>query len=627
MTSLNMVARWTARVLLRVLVFWPYYLWVCVLPAEAPGWLRRLIGVCWTCLVTCFLATAAYGFSCHFLDLWLSGAKISWPLAWIRPILSVSLLFSRNLESFGKLSTQWCVCLATTWPHALWGAPLLSFLTSTLLFMPLHVAVARYRKNLGHGHGHTNLGTAQWLSFTAAAAPSPTTGGATKGPSALRAGLILGAWPGLMGRLRNVHYCQTHVVTCASTGAGKGIGCIVPNLLEYPGSVVCLDPKGENFHITAQARARQGQKVVCLDPFSVTRGRPASVNLLAEVNPQEPSCISEVAVLAEALIVREGSENSFWDDAASHLLQGLMLAAAARPNPLERDLGTVRSWLTLPAPLLLDTLTEIVSDRHACFGATARLLESFLAKHDRERSSVLSTALRHTHFLEDPQVRRVLAGSDSSFRFSELKTSKGSVYLVLPPDKFLAYRPLARVLMGAALSAMSKTAKRPPHDVLFLFDEFSQLGPFPQAEQAVSILRGYGVKLWFVLQDLGQLKALYPRSWSSFLSNATLQFFGVQDLETSRYVSQMLGTTTAQTSSQSQSRKKGWFERADESHATSQGMHARPLCTPDEVRTLPQEHMVVFAPGLRPAQLRRLDYRQDRRWRTLAGEHTAHMPA
>ncbi len=36
-------------------------------------------------------------------------------------------------------------------------------------------------------------------------------------------------------------------MTIASTGAGKGVGCITPALLRHKGPVVVIDPKGEMY--------------------------------------------------------------------------------------------------------------------------------------------------------------------------------------------------------------------------------------------------------------------------------------------------------------------------------------------------------------------------------------------
>ena len=58
-----------------------------------------------------------------------------------------------------------------------------------------------------------------------------------------------------------------HLMTFAPTGSGKGRGIIIPTLLSYPGSVVVIDPKGENYKVTARRRREMGHQVVVLDPF------------------------------------------------------------------------------------------------------------------------------------------------------------------------------------------------------------------------------------------------------------------------------------------------------------------------------------------------------------------------
>jgi type IV secretion system protein VirD4 len=66
-----------------------------------------------------------------------------------------------------------------------------------------------------------------------------------------------------------------------------------------------------------------------------------------------------------------------------------------------------------------------------------------------------------------------------------------------------------------------------------------------QIENAAGQIAGFGVKLWPVLQDLGQLQALYKLRWETFLGNAgLLQFFGNTDLGTLEWLSKRCGSTT-----------------------------------------------------------------------------------
>ncbi|MEM7669285.1 MAG: type IV secretory system conjugative DNA transfer family protein, partial [Pseudomonadota bacterium] len=44
-----------------------------------------------------------------------------------------------------------------------------------------------------------------------------------------------------------------HVLMVAPTRAGKGVGCVIPNLLTFKGSIIALDVKGELFQETSRA--------------------------------------------------------------------------------------------------------------------------------------------------------------------------------------------------------------------------------------------------------------------------------------------------------------------------------------------------------------------------------------
>ena len=104
-----------------------------------------------------------------------------------------------------------------------------------------------------------------------------------------------------------------------------------------------------------------------------------------------------------------------------------------------------------------------------------------------------------------------------------------------------------RLFVNLALQAMERTPGAPAAGcpVLFVLDEFASLGHMRQIEDAAGQIAGYGVKLWPILQDLGQLKALYKDRWETFMGNAgVLQFFGNNDLTTLEWISKRLGTTT-----------------------------------------------------------------------------------
>jgi hypothetical protein len=58
----------------------------------------------------------------------------------------------------------------------------------------------------------------------------------------------------------------------APTGGGKTAGTIIPAVLEWPGSLVVVDVKGEIFEKTSGYLASRGVDVVCLDPDAPVHG-------------------------------------------------------------------------------------------------------------------------------------------------------------------------------------------------------------------------------------------------------------------------------------------------------------------------------------------------------------------
>ncbi len=89
----------------------------------------------------------------------------------------------------------------------------------------------------------------------------------------------------------------------------------------------------------------------------------------------------------------------------------------------------------------------------------------------------------------------------------------------------------------------------------FLLDEAAALGHLDCLDDAVDKYRGYGVRLIFIYQSLGQLKKCFPEGQEqTLLSNVSQVFFGVNDLETAEYVSNRLGDETIVVNSGSVSR-------------------------------------------------------------------------
>jgi type IV secretion system protein VirD4 len=400
-----------------------------------------------------------------------------------------------------------------------------------------------------------------------------------------------------------------HLLTMAPTRSGKGVSAIIPNLLTWPGAVLVIDPKGENAAVTAGRRRAMGQAVHVLDPWAITDETPASFNPLDVLDPDSPDLGDDAALIADALVhAPAGDGETHWTEEARGLLAGLVLHVATSAPPWQRNLAQVRALLTLP-PAEFTTLIGLMGASAAAGGLVARAANALAQKSDRERSGVISSAQANTRFLDSPRLAATL--SSSSFALTDLKRQPVSLYLVLPAKRLRTHGRWLRLMVALTLDMMASDAAPPPRPLLFLLDEFAALGHLGAIETAMGLMAGFGVQLWPIVQDLAQLRDLYPARWASFIANAgVIQVFGVNEPGTAEYLSKMLGSRTVTVQGLAASRShsaQGEGRGGSENYSRV----ARPLLMPDELRRLPAQQQVLFLQGARPVLATRVLYYSD----------------
>jgi type IV secretion system protein VirD4 len=420
-------------------------------------------------------------------------------------------------------------------------------------------------------------------------------------------GLIVGRENGKNGRL--LRYAgQSHLLTIAPTRSGKGVGAIIPNLLTADRSVLCIDPKGENARITAAGRARFGP-VYVLDPFEISDQPPAAFNPLAGLSPNGLDLAEDAALLADALVhdpPEQGGE-AHWNEEAKALIAGVIMHVVCSEPDETRNLATVRDRLT-SAGWEQRVMFDAMAKSEAAGGLVRRAANRHLGKSEREAAGVLSSAQRHTHFLDSVRINWTMARSD--FRFADLKEGKATVFLVLPPERLDAYSRWLRLMVAHAINDLARSPARPASPVLFLLDEFAALGRLEPVERAFGLMAGYGLQLWPILQDMHQLWSTYGKRAGTFLSNSGLvQIFNVADVETASWVSKSIGATTMSYQTTGTSTSRGAMQMFEtKSTSTSTHLSRRELMTPDEIMRLDSSLEILLSQGAAPAIAAKVRY-------------------
>jgi type IV secretion system protein VirD4 len=398
---------------------------------------------------------------------------------------------------------------------------------------------------------------------------------------------------------------ERHLLLFGPNGSGKGTRLLVPNLLRLQDrSLIVIDPKGELTAITADYRRQLGE-VVVLNPFNVLGVGTAGFNPLAGLDPDSPTFLDDATGLAEALIEAE-EKDPHWSDSARSLVTAFLMweVQQARGESRAPTLENVRFLLTEPnrhredadgKRQLVGGLRRTVARMCDRGGPEIRSLAGRFARDSDEISSIQSTADRATTWMLSPLMRASMAQSDIDF--AALKDRPITVYLILPAERMRTHRVWLRLIIVSALRALYR-----PGGVrtLLMLDEFAQLGHLGPIEDAFGLVRGYGVQLWPVLQDLNQLKALYKERWETFVGNAGIvQAFAPNDLTTAEWMSRRAGDTTVAAAgyNRGDAQSSAGHGSMSQSSGLSYSQQRRPLFLPQELMDLGEGAGLLWTAG------------------------------
>ncbi|MBY0563313.1 MAG: type IV secretory system conjugative DNA transfer family protein [Hyphomonadaceae bacterium] len=350
--------------------------------------------------------------------------------------------------------------------------------------------------------------------------------------------------PAIAGEVPILYGEDRHLVTIAPTGAGKGRGVIIPNLLRFEGSVIVIDPKGETWHVTHRRRKEMGQEVRLLDPFGAVSRRTDALNPFDLFDRPGALLDADAEMLASLLAGDVGfHKEPFWDNWGRSLMSGVIAAVAETASKSERHFGRVREILMSDDAVY--NLAALIEGHETLNRLSKQNISSFLPITEQTRSGILSTAQSYLKVVNSDSALRSLSKSTISLD-AVRRGDPMTIYIVIPPDKLESHGALLRLWVGALMLTVMGRKRRPKRSTLFLLDECAQLGEFGPLRQSMTLLRGYGLQVWPFFQDLSQLQRLYPKDWRTIFNNAgVFQLFGVANHLMAKESSELIGDIDA----------------------------------------------------------------------------------
>lgn len=369
-----------------------------------------------------------------------------------------------------------------------------------------------------------------------------------------------------------------HLLLTAPTGAGKSARFFIPNLLRETGlrSLFIADLKNELYKVTA-GWLSQSMQIWLFAPTQPTIS--AGYNPLAHIRSVE-----DAQDFAETWVANtsKNEKDSFWDTNSRLLISAmaLHLLATERAPAFSRlaDILTTQSY-----EQIRDMLRTTRS--HDARYIALQFIES-MEKNERLVGSQMSDTGNRFQLLASPNARAVT--STNTIDFEEMIETPTAFFLSIPRTATKRYRPLMACLTQQMFAAWEQ---RGTNGIGCYLDEFTNLGYIPGYAEFISTARSLKVSLLMAIQNFSQLNERYGKNDADTIkANAvTHLLLPGAGLEETKYYSERMGDTTVATETVN---RRGYG--LSEEITSTQGEARRRLMTSDELRTMPEDQMLMI---------------------------------
>ncbi len=401
------------------------------------------------------------------------------------------------------------------------------------------------------------------------------------------------------------------VALAAPTRSGKGIGVVIPNLLHWCSSLICLDIKGENFQKTSGYRAKFSQ-VFKFDPFSQ---ETHSYNPLSYISRNNFTTISDIQTIARILWPVNDSD-PIWNDSSCTLFQGLVLYLLDLENYLGNNqtitLYEVFNLANKISPYSMQSWQTLQKDLNFLSTRAKTSLNSYFSLPQETKTSVLGTFNAQMQMFTNPSV--IAATSHDDFNLANIRKEKMSIYVCVAPNRLSQASKLLNIFFSQLIQInteeLPEQNEKLKETALILLDEFTALGKVDIIEKAISYIAGYGLRLLLIYQSQSQLSGVYgEESARNIVTNCGCQIlFAPREQQDAEEYSKMLGNTTINL--ENYSYNKGGKDSSGKNISINQ--HERALMLPQELKQMGNDTQIIILEDCKPIKAEKIKYYQDK---------------
>jgi type IV secretion system protein VirD4 len=401
----------------------------------------------------------------------------------------------------------------------------------------------------------------------------------------------------------------------APTGSGKTTAIAIPNLLEWTGSGVFNDLKGELYRLTATYRKDNLKNECFLWAPADIHKNTACYNPFFYVSDHPDLRIKDLQLIAETLIPATKLGDGFWYQSSREIFLTLSLFLLETKGMATlseiHDLSKQESFFAWLANEIIDHEEFSKSLKQNAF--------ALLGADEKTQKNILKDFHSRMGLFNDPLVG--YATSKNDFDFRELRKKKMSIYIQIPDGDKERLSPILTLFWAQLIHVISEREPQAdePYGVLALMDEFGNMARINKLKDGLSFLRSYRMRCIIIVQYLAQIYSVYGRyDAKGFLNSKVKIAFALNDREDAKFFSESLGNKTIKVSSSSVNTSHG-----DHPGSRSENINFQPrlLMTPDEIMQLSDKKAIILMEARSPIKADKCYWFKDCNYQGLLKGH------
>lgn len=423
---------------------------------------------------------------------------------------------------------------------------------------------------------------------------------------------IIGCEPGdkqKLYALRQGFGINNNVLITGAPGCGKSVGIAIPTIMQTirrGESLVITDPKGELYRDTAAIAKAHGYVVKILNFRPTQSLHTDTCDYMSVIGQSSFKSQSFSKTVIDN--TSDGKPADFWTESEFNLFMGLCIWVNNNNMSIEKTMGSIYDFMRDHTVDEFEDICYALDDDHPAIP----YLKTFVNGDKTVKGNTYAGLQIRLSALADPFVQKIVGTPDIDFT---LPGRQKCIYYISSPDTDKSRSYLVALFFTLLYNELIDYADKQesghlPIRVTMLLDEFKNIGVIPAFPEKLSTVRSRWIDTIIILQGIEQLQSMYPdNEWETIVNDCdTVMLLKANNKINCEYFSFLSGEQTTEERSIRYEESAGDVFKIHPSYTVTQATGNRNVYTPNEIRTLKKNHLLVWIAHSQVTELEKIAY-------------------